>query len=267
MDKQIKILITGGNGYIAESIKNKFSGTFIVDSVSRNDFDLRNTNDTKKWFKDKYYDAVIHTAIKGGNRLEIEDASVLNDNLRMYTNLEDCSDHYKKFISFGSGAELNSSNSFYGYSKKLISKLMKHNNNFYNLRIYSVFDHNENIRRFIKSNILRYINEEDLIIHKDKFMDFIYMPDLLSIVEKYLKNDNLPKAIDCIYNTKYKLSDIAEKINKIDPKKKNKIKFYSSELDNPYIGNFTDIGLDFIGLENGIKEVYKNHEKNMVRSK
>jgi GDP-L-fucose synthase len=252
----MKILVTGGNGYIAKAIQYKFSETFIIDSISKNDFDLRNTDDTKRWFKDKHYDAVIHTAIKGGNRLETEDCSVLNDNLRMYTNLENCSDHYKKFISFGSGAELNLPNSFYGYSKQLISKLMEHNNNFYNLRIYAVFDYNENIKRFIKSNILRYINEEDLIIHKNKFMDFIYMPDLLSIVEKYLKNDNLPNIINCVYNNKHKLSDIAEKINNLDLNKKSQIKFQSSEMDNPYVGSFTDIGLDFIGLENGIKEVY-----------
>lgn len=252
----MKILVTGGNGYIAKAIKNKFSGTFIVDSISRNDFDLRNTDDTKRWFNDKYYDVVIHTAIKGGNRLATEDASVLNDNLRMYTNLDDCSDHYQKFISFGSGAEINSLNSFYGYSKKLISKLMEPNNNFYNLRIYAVFDHNENMSRFIKSNVLRYINAEDLVIHKDKFMDFIYMPDFLSIVEKYLKNDNLPKNIDCVYNTKHKLSDIAAKINNIDAQKKSQIKFESPAMDSPYTGHFTDIGLDFIGLDNGIKEVY-----------
>lgn len=252
----MKILVTGANGYIAKRLTISLKNTHEIYAITRQQLDLVDSKAVNSWFEDKYFDVVIHTAIKGGNRLDIEESSVLNDNLRMYTNLEDCSDHYKKFISFGSGAELNSSDSFYGYSKKLISKLMERNNNFYNLRIYAVFDHNENIRRFIKSNILRYINSEDLIIHKDKFMDFIYMPDLLSIVEKYLKNDNLPKAIDCVYNTKHKLSDIAAKINNIDAQKKSQIKFESPAIDSPYTGHFTDIGLDFIGLDNGIKEVY-----------
>ena len=37
------------------------------------------------------------------------------------------------------------------------------NDNFFNLRIYGIFDHDEWNSRFIKSNILRYINKEKII--------------------------------------------------------------------------------------------------------
>ena len=255
----MNILITGGNGFVGKAIKKYLDNIQLSSiSVSRKDFDLSCYESTKEWFikKDQFFDVVIHTAITGGSRLKEDNYSIIDNNIKMYYNLLANSKYFDRFINLGSGAEYSQAHKPYGLSKRIISESMNGKKNFFNLRIYAIFDHNENIRRFIKSNILRYINGEDLIIHKDKFMDFIYMTDFLSIVEKYLKNDNLPKVIDCVYNTKYKLSDIAEKINNINLKKKSQIKFGLPEIDNPYIGRFTDIGLDFIGLENGIKETY-----------
>jgi len=260
----MNILITGGNGYIANAIKKHFSLKYTITSISRNDFDLRNTYQTQQWFDTKYYDIVIHTAVRGGNRLVEEDCSILHDNLIMFTNLKQCSDHYNKFITFGSGAELLSPLSYYGYSKKIINEVMQQYSNFFNLRIYAVFDENEGERRFIKSNLLRYITKQDMIIHKDKLMDFIYMPDLISIIQKYIVEDNLAKTIDCVYNTKYSLLDIANIINNLDNHKVNII-ISDATKDKEYIGQSDISNLDLIGLEAGIINTYqqlKNRDKN-----
>ena len=202
----MNILITGGNGFVGKAIKKYLDNIQLSSiSVSRKDFDLSCYESTKEWFikKDQFFDVVIHTAITGGSRLKEDNYSIIDNNIKMYYNLLANSKYFDRFINLGSGAEYSQAHKPYGLSKRIISESMNGKKNFFNLRIYAIFDHNENIRRFIKSNILRYINGEDLIIHKDKFMDFIYMTDFLSIVEKYLKNDNLPKVIDCVYNTKY----------------------------------------------------------------
>jgi dTDP-4-dehydrorhamnose reductase len=267
----MNILITGSNGYIAQAIFHKFKNIYNITQINRQTIDLTDSFSLSSWFKDKYFDVVIHTAIVGGNRLLTEDADTYNQNIVMFKNLLDNKNYFNKLITFGSGAEIFAPNTPYGSSKKYINSIINTFENFYNLRIYAVFDHNENDRRFIKSNILRYMIGENLIIHKDRFMDFIYMPDLLSIIEAYLINNGLPKTIDCVYNNKYKLSNIAQLINQLDHNKKSNIKFCSSEIDNEYIGNFIDIGINFIGLTTGISNTFNimvnNYEKNMVCTK
>ena len=136
--------------------------------------------------------------------------------------------------------------------------------NFYNIRIFAVFDENELDTRFIKGNIQRYINKEQIIIHQDKFMDFFYMKDLISLVEFYILNKDVDKQIDCSYITMYKLSDIANMINKLSDYKVDTV-IERKEMSKPYIGTFSGIVLnEFIGLQQGIKNVYfKLNESNI----
>jgi nucleoside-diphosphate-sugar epimerase len=250
----MKILITGGNGYIANSLKKYLSSKYIITSITRKDFDLENKNKTKEWFDNKLFDVVIHTAIKGGSRLKNEDKSILTSNLKMFENLINNKSKFKKLISFGSGAEIFQNNTFYGQSKLIISNLIKKENFLYNLRIFGVFDEYEKDTRFIKSNIIRYIKKEPMIIHTNKIMDFIYMKDLIKIVDYYLTHKNLKKEIDCCYKKKYSLIQIADSINNLNSYKVN-IEIQNKNIFDLYIGN-SNLPIKTIGLEKGIKETY-----------
>lgn len=263
-----KILITGGNGYIAKSLYHKLPDTYQIECISRKNFDLTDSYATQQWFYNKYYDVVIHTAIKGGNRLIIEDHSILEDNIRMYLNLLQCSNNYNKFINIGSGAETINPPSFYGMSKKMIDYSVSNRDNFFNIRIYAIFDENELDRRFIKSNLYRYLNKKSLIIYQNKLMDFIYMDDFIQIINKYISIDNLPKSIDCVYKQKYSLLDISNIINNLDDYNVS-INIENNINDKSYIGDYYNLGIDYIGLEQGIQITYRKlkNEKSMVRPK
>jgi UDP-glucose 4-epimerase len=248
------ILITGGNGYIAKSIHSSLSSKYNITTVTRQDFDLTCWASTYKFFYDKTFDVVIHTATSGGSRLKEETDLVIRENLLMYRNLLNHQDKFTKFISFGSGAELNNPTTPYGISKQIIADSMFSKPNFLNLRIFAVFDENELDTRFIKGNIKRYINKEEIIIHQDKLMDFFYMPDLVTLVNYYIKENHLPKVTECSYDKKYSLLDIANLINNLS-EYKVPIKQLDFTMGPPYIGKtYTD--LPYIGLEQGIKNVY-----------
>ena len=60
----MKILITGGNGYIAKSIYSSLSSKYDITTVTRQDFDLTCWASTYKFFYNKTFDVVIHTAGK-----------------------------------------------------------------------------------------------------------------------------------------------------------------------------------------------------------
>jgi nucleoside-diphosphate-sugar epimerase len=255
------ILITGGNGYIARELYEAFKDKHEVTKISRKDFDLISYIDTKNYFKDKYFDFVIHTAVNGGSRLKQEDWSVMDDNLIMYYNLLRQKNHYGKFIHFGSGADR--FDTPYGISKKVIANSIIDLEGFYNIRIFAVFNERELDTRFIKANITRYLNKEKMIIHQDQFMDFFYMKDLIKLVEYYLTAEEPPKSVDCSYPDVVTLSNIADMINslgdyKVEVRVEKKITSFG------YSGMAIDLDLDYIGLEEGIREVYNKlqNEKN-----
>jgi nucleoside-diphosphate-sugar epimerase len=254
MDR-LKILITGGNGYIAKSIYSALQTKHDITIITRHDFDLTCWASTYKFFHDKIFDVIIHTATSGGSRLKEETDLIIRENLLMYRNLLNHQDKFTKFISFGSGAELNNPITPYGISKQIIADSMFPKSNFLNLRIFAVFDENELDTRFIKSNIQRYINYEDMIIHQDKQMDFFYIEDLINLVDYFLSHEEwLYEELDCVYMDKTNLTNIAEIINNLNDHK------VDIELGinkgNPYIGTWRGLPIKLIGLEKGIKNTY-----------
>lgn len=252
----MNILITGGNGYIAQSLYTALKDMHSITLVNRSTFDVTNQRQVNEWFTDKYFDVVIHTAISGGSRLKKETVTVLDQNLQMYYNLLNNRDHYGKFITFGSGAELYSQNTFYGLSKHIIRTSLLDKDDFYNIRIFAVFDEHELDTRFIKANLLRYIKKEPMQIFQNKKMDFFYMKDLVQIVRQYIEQKDLPREIDCSYEQTYYLSKIADFINTLG-KHRVGINIQSEYAGIDYCGSYKYINIPTEGLFNGIRSVYE----------
>ena len=261
----MNILVTGGNGYIATSLVRAFSDKHNITSITRNDFDLSDSVLTSEWFKGKKFDVVIHTAAVGGSRLAPDGQDVIQQNLMMYYNLLSNKNHFDKFISFGSGAEIFHKDTPYGWSKKVIADSIAQTENFYNIRIFGVFDENELDTRFIKANIKKYIDGECMIIHSNKIMDFFYMKDLISLVDYYIEQSSPPSEINCSYPEKYTLDQVADIINgqRIEPvpvlqdSVNNRMEFYCgvSNLPIKTLGIHTGITNSFesIILDEGLK--------------
>ena len=248
----MKILITGANGYIGKTLNKAFKGKYDITLLTRQVVDLYNSNQVKEFFKEKYFDVVIHCAIKGGGRLDKDDSNTLDTNLKIYYNLVENESHFNKLLHFGSGAE--KQNTFYGLSKKVINESIKNKDKFYNIRILNVFDENEVDYKFIKSNIKKYLNKQDIEIFQNKFMDFFYMPDFVTLID-YCINNNISKEIDCCYETSPTLYDVAQIINNLSNYKVN-INIKEWNLAPNFTGGYSNLGLPFIGLEQGIKNVY-----------
>jgi GDP-L-fucose synthase len=252
----MKILITGGEGYVAKSLYNAFKDKYNVTSISRKDFDLTSFEAMDKFFQGKYFDIVIHCAVVGGSRLKGDTFKDMDRNLCMYYNLLQCQLHYDKFIQFGSGAELLQKDTPYGLSKHVIRQSMLEKNRFYNIRIYGVFNENELDTRFVKSNIKRYINKEPMLV-QDKKMSFFYMEDLVMLVKHHIDTDasKLMQECSCTYIQETSLLDIANMINQLDDYRvpiymdTQPSMDYQSNLNAPY-------GLKYIGLRQGIMNTY-----------
>lgn len=252
----MNILITGGDGYIAKSLHGPLNETYNVITINRDQCDLTDSKSVTDWFSDKYFDVIIHTAVKGGSRLVRDDASVLDVNLQMYYNLIANRQHYNKFINIGSGAEIYGTDSAYGLSKCVIRTSLLDKEGFYNLRVYGIFDENELNTRFIRANIMRYIQGIPMEILQNKMMDFFYMKDFIGVIRYYIDHNSPSKEFDCCYNTRVYLSEITDKINNLSNHKVTVNITNESSADN-YIGTNTPIDVKFMGLDVGIKSVYE----------
>ena len=266
----MKILITGGNGFLAKNIKKHLT-KYDITSISRNDFDLRDSSAVNKFFENKYFDIVIHCAVLGGNRLKEESKDIVCDNIKLAMNLMMNQKSFGKLIHFGSGAELDRNKDitqdhdnyinllpedYYGLSKNIIARLLENYKNTYNLRIFTIIAEDEADRRMIKGNILNYIKKLPIVIHQDRFMDFMYVNDFIQILDKYINDNSLPKEIDCVYDKKYKLSDIANMINNLT---NHKVEILVNDKNNglSYCGKFYDLGIEYLGIETAIHNVYR----------
>ena len=251
----MRILVTGKNGYVGSGIINKLKAyNYDVIGVGRDDFDLTDRKSTNTYFKDKYFDVIIHTAICGGSRLILDGNDVLANNLNMFYNLMANAHKFKQLISFGSGAELNFPSDPYGLSKSIIADTISSHSKLNNIRIFGVFDENEWDTRFIKTCLKNYKNKEPMVIHQNKLFDFIYMDDLVTIVNFIILKPNI-KSIDGCYRESYTLREIANYINTLDNHICD-IKLKLTNIGSPYTGNFKNYNLDLIGLKQGIKQTY-----------
>jgi len=271
----MNVLVTGANGFIGSNIIKLLSDDFKFFNGNRNTIDLYSIESIEKYLDENEIDSVIHCAIEGGSRLKQDTHEVFYKNILMYENLIKFNHRYKTFINFGSGAEFDRRydisdvneydmfnvvpTDFYGLSKNIISKLSVHYCGIVNLRIFGCFYHNESSTRFIKNNLVNYINHKPIIIHQDRYMDFFYMEDLANIVKYFLKNPVTNyKDINMSYVKKYKLSDIANIINELSTYKVD-INIENKLFGLSYTGNgmqLNSLELNLKDIEFGIKECY-----------
>jgi len=72
-------IVTGGSGLVGKHLKDILPDAVYISSK---DFDLTDREATNSWFYNKYFDIVIHTAVKGGSRLLVDGGNVFYENIQ-----------------------------------------------------------------------------------------------------------------------------------------------------------------------------------------
>lgn len=273
----MKILITGSNGFIGRNLKKYLSNMgYDIDGVSRNDLDLLNKDKVISFLSERYYHVIIHTAIEGGRRTKPDTEEMFYKNILMVYNLLSCKNNFGRMITFGSGAELDRTLDingqtifekrypvdYYGMSKNVIAKICLVESQLYNFRIFNCFGPDEADGRLIRGNIEKKIRGESMTIFSNRLMDFFYIDDLGQMICNFINSSNFPKIIDCVYQEKYRLSNILNMINDCSENKVDivSINDYSvnkiNTIDTDYVGKYTNLSIDFIGIKNAIQMTY-----------
>ena len=232
-----KVLITGGKGFIAQSLLEALQEDCDIDCFGRQQLDLLDTQSVEKLIKNNKYDVVIHSATyDAAPAFSTKDPlKVLENNLKMYFNIARCSDYFGKMLYFGSGAEFGRENWIprmkenyfdvfvptdqYGLSKYTMTKYTQKSSNIYNLRLFSIVGERDDWRyRFISLACCKAAFDMPITFRQNVFFDFLYIDDLVSIVKWFVANKPRYKVYNTCTGMVYDYQTIAEKICEISSK-------------------------------------------------
>lgn len=281
----MRILITGGNGFIARNLLEQLKDEYDVLSCGSAELDLLDTSKVSERIVHGRFDVIIHTATYDpAPKYSTKDpAKVLANNLMMFFNIARCRNYFGKLIYFGSGAEYDRDHwtlamkekyfdchvpkDQYGFSKYVMAKYALSNDDIYNLRIMSIFGKYEDWRyRFISKACCHALFGVPITINRNSSYDFMYIDDLVKIVKWFI--DNKPKS--SVYNVcsgrTHNFSYLASKVAEISGK--NIEVTVKSELPGKEYGGDNSLlmdelnGFEFSPIESSIDSLYRWYEAN-----
>ena len=261
----MNIFITGSNGFIGSHLKeylNNLYSEYVLFTPSSKELDLANEEAVDSYILSNNIDIIIHLANKGGDRTSVNMKNVTEYNLRIFFNIAKHEKNIKKIISFGSGAEYGKHKPIvdakeedyldaqpldeYGFYKSITSKYIEKSEKLVQLRIFGAYGEYENYRfKFISNAIVKNLLELPIIINKNVYFDYIYINDLLKMIDWTIHNKTKEKIYNVTTGTKIDLLSLANLVNETS-EFKSEIRVLNDGLNNEYTSNNQRI-IDEIG--------------------
>ncbi len=229
----MKVLLTGGGGFIGRNLRAALSGRYALFAPSSRELDLLDPHAVEAYLKEHRFDAVVHAATWNATRTSQRDRSlVLENNLRMFFNLARSPKLYGRLINLGSGAEYDRSRPLirasesdfdrhvpsdaYGFSKYLIRKYCERMPDFANLTLFGVFGPHEDWRiRFISNACCHALAGMAIQVRRDALFDYLHVDELAPIVAWFLENRPRHRAYNVCTGTPIRLVQLAELVREV----------------------------------------------------
>jgi GDP-L-fucose synthase len=195
----MRILLTGGSGFIGRNLREKVETKHDLFAPSHRELDVTDAPAVDRLFRERRFDAVLHCAVEGGDR-------VLESTLRGYWNLARHAEEVHRIFYFGSGAEYGKQRDLvkvreedigrvlpgdaYGLAKFLCNEDARRRARVTNLRLFGVYGPHEGyLFRFISNSIVKMLLGQEIVVRQDVVFDYLYVEDLVAIVERFLERD------------------------------------------------------------------------------
>ncbi|MEM0465167.1 MAG: NAD(P)-dependent oxidoreductase [Candidatus Pacearchaeota archaeon] len=281
----MRILITGGNGFIAKNLFEQLKDDYNLTVTTRNELDLTDSQKVFEYIEKNKFRIIIHTANYDAapKHSKKDPEKVLENNLKMFFNIVRCNIFFDKMIYFGSGAEYsrnfwvpkmredyfdkNVPTDQYGFSKYVMTKYTLNSEKIYNLRLFAVFGKYEDWKtRIIPSICKDILFNKPIEIEQNKFYDFLHVNDLVKIVKWFIENEPKYKVYNVCTGKINDFRTIAEKLLRYSGKKLDII-IKNPVLGTEYSGDNTLLlnelkDFRFSNFDRDIEELYEYYNKN-----
>lgn len=286
MVRRPTILITGGRGFIGRNLLENLPKIYHILHPSHKELELLDAYAVEKYLNKHTVDIVIHCSNIGGTRKTLNLPDVALINLKIFFNIARCKKMYKKMIFLGSGAEYDKKRPLkkiqerdfdkkvptdqYGFYKYICSKLIEETDNIINLRLFGVYGQYEDYKlRFISYAICRNILGLPIIINQNVVFDYLYVNDLVKIIDFFIRNDPKEKFFNIGCGKGIDLLTIAKNINEI-AEKKSPIIIKKKGLQNEYTCDNSLLlktlkDFKFTDFKTTLKELYNYYKTSEIK--
>jgi len=286
----MRILITGGSGFIGRNLAEQLASTHEVLAPSSAELDLLNEQAVREYLSTHSCDVIVHAATTRSNRHLAAPPDLLDRNCRMFfnlvRNLVGDERRFGKMIHFGSGAEYDRfqvparvrENYFdtrvprdaYGFSKYICAKYIERSDRIVNLRLFGVFGAYEDYTvRFISNACCRALKGLPIVLRQDIVFDYLYIKDLVKITMWFIENDARHKAYNICTGRPVALTELARVIARVSAQVSGRnpsVSVLTEGMGPEYSADnsrmLTEMGgYQFWDLEGSIRDLYAWYER------
>lgn len=278
------VLLTGTGGFIGGNLKEYLKDKYKLLTPRSFELNLCDRNAVKDYFQNYDIDFIIHCAVVGGIRGEQDPENTINDNLSMVDNLLENKKESSKVIFFGSGAmydrfrELHKvkekeigkhiPSELYGSAKLMLSQKIKNREDALCMNIFACYGRGEKASRFPSYAITQNLNHKKIEINKNVIFDYLYIDDLLKIVEFFIENKPKYNIFNVTPTDSISLKEIAEVINEISDFK-SEIVIKDSQMNFEYTGDNSKLmemlpNFRFTTYKEGLKKLYLEYKSRLA---
>lgn len=272
----INILLTGSGGFVGGNLKEYLKDKYSLLTPRSFELNLCDKNAVRLYFQEHKIDFIIHCSTTGGVRGIQDEDTTVKDNMAMVDNLLEFKTADTRVILFGSGAMYDRKRDLhkvkedeigkfipaelYGKSKMLIAQKIKDRSDVLCLNIFGCYGKNEKESRFPTYAITQNLKHEKIEINQNVIFDYIYIDDLMKIIEHFIKNKPKNNIINATPVKSISLREIAQIVNEISDFK-SEIIIKNPKMNFEYTGDNSRLleeikDFEFTSYETGLKFLY-----------